>query len=307
MTTKDNASTESRSDDDIIKFGQYVVGFFDLLGQAELLRQMDFVPRTEGESAAFTQKLRKTMGPVLVLRSDFQKYFQGITQHAPSLVPLMALTKEFQDMYARLRDTRLEMQHFFDSVIIYCPVANRFNEVTTIGAHGVLVACGMAMLLSLARQMPLRGAVELGVCGEIAPGDIYGSGVVKAHDLEEGIARYPRIVIGKDLIVFLTRNTLKTSQPIPFQQQVNDRLAREALGLICKDCDEVPMIDFLGQGFLDMSRDPAIRIAVKAGFDFVTSECTRFTQEGKADLAERYRQLKRYFHSRAHLWPDVIV
>ena len=292
--------------DDDIKFGQYVVGFLDLVGQAEVLRQMDSIPTNEEESAVFKHKVLTTLGSVLDLRSTFKQYFRGLMSSEESNRLAETLSGKAKETFLGFFEVKYGTQLFFDSVIVYSPLFGDSGSVTTIGVHGIIISGAMSMLLSLAKRKPLRGGMDIGVCTEIGDGDIYGPAVVKAHDLEEKVADYPRIVVGHDLILFLERNICAGAMNLAGHAlilKVNAENARIARNIICQDENNVPIIDFLGESIAEMfGADSVVQLAVKEARLYVASEFDRFSREGNEKLARRYARLNRYCESRAKVW-----
>lgn len=56
----------------------------------------------------------------------------------------------------------------------------------------------------MASKKAFRAGVEVGLGTELDNGEIYGPVLYKAYELESKVAEYPRIVVGKELINYLT-------------------------------------------------------------------------------------------------------
>ena len=63
--------------------------------------------------------------------------------------------------------------------------------------------CALAMLVHLGKGNPIRGAIEIGVAVDWKEFGIYGSALHSAYSLENSVAKYPRVIIGDELLKYL--------------------------------------------------------------------------------------------------------
>ena len=81
-----------------------------------------------------------------------------------------------------------------------------------------------------------RGGIEIGAGIELSDGDLYGPVLNNVHQLEEKVANYPRVVIGKRLDNFIHSE----GQPVDIEYFPNSALANArdiCKGLVCQDND----------------------------------------------------------------------
>jgi len=62
---------------DNLLFQDYLVVFFDQLGQREYLRRITGIPTSENEKKPFIDAMRKSVGRVLNIRQAFKNYFES--------------------------------------------------------------------------------------------------------------------------------------------------------------------------------------------------------------------------------------
>ena len=295
-------STSSTQGD--ITFGMYVVGLIDVLNQGNQLERWKEFPESPEETGVFIDAARETVGAVDALRKRFEGFIGAFTsrqhQHPAHACLTAAQTREFE----RLSNSGLRCQCFSDTCVVYSPLAIGGGDTTVRGVYGMLMGGASILLTELARGTPLRGGIEIGMGTCHFPNEIYGPVLACAHRLEQSVAKYPRIVVGNELIAYL-RGCLHGTEETP-SALLNADLAGITLPLIATD-DDVPFIDFLGDTFrqsvsqrLDFADD--VKDDVKKGLEFVTAEHERFTSLGDRKLAGCYARLKQYYESRAPRW-----
>ena len=292
-----------------VKFCYYVVAFIDILGQKERLQEMTELPKMGEDREQFLNGLKKTYGYVAMTRKDIMSFFESAAtsiendsiweNHSP-------VTKK---SVVEWRTTRPRFAHISDTIIMYVPVVNE-NEVHNLCTiYNMIYSLSSIMLLSLAREIPLRGGIEIGLAGDFPDIGLYGPAIYEAHDLENRIAQYPRIVMGESLIDFLNkweRGDEELARNVgDILTALNIRFAKASKSFLCEDIDGRPILDFMGN---EMRTETAksgnpMGIAHK-DFNFVVKECERFKKEKNEKLAFRYTLLADYISSRLPNWCD---
>ena len=119
--------------------------------------------------------------------------------------------------------------------------------------------------------------------------------MAKAYLLERDIARYPRIVLGSDLLAFYeAEKTKEYSGP----QGVLHQLAIENMGrFIRRESDGTTSLDYLNPVFLEV-HSPKIRPIVRDAWRNVRAAHERAKNEGDMKLKRRYEIVDRYFAER---------
>lgn len=282
--------------------GHYVLCFIDILGQQAGLARWAELPDDLKPSPDFIEAMKKTVGSVLVFRDIFQSLFDTFSKSTIPQALIDALPAEKQALYTRYRHCILTTQQFGDTFVFYAPIPNASGDVSMVAPFRMLVACCGAMIASLAGQVPIRGAVSVGVGTEIATQTLYGPVLAAAHHVESRVADYPRIVISQSAISFFKGNAgFSDDSQIDVLMK---SLAAVCRSLLCRDQDGQVIVDYLGQGMRDLQGGvtPETLDAIEKAYRFVRSEATRFQDEGCEKLEVRYTKVLNYFHARLPIW-----
>ena len=277
-------------------FRNYVVAFFDILGQRENLTQMGSLPTTAGDRERFEKRAEKTVGAIHAMRSVFNAYFANyIPADPPAFVRVLPPQERKRVLQAS--EIEISFQGFSDTLIVFMPLTNRHDVYQWRGLHSLFAACATLMPALLGEGIALRGAVELDVGVEFVQGEIYGPVLQKAYDLESTVAGYPRIVVGDALRAHVERYIpdKKDAEAKGIGGETYDRHFKW-LGL---DSDAVPIVDYLGLSARQMLGEYAVD-RVKDAYGFVCREVERFEREGNDKLSSRYAMAKIYYESRCN-------
>lgn len=282
-----------------LEISHWLVGVVDVLGQKAKLRAMRDLPDDATSHERFVSAIRETFGVVKTIRNAFQSYQSEVqkTTEVYDGIPelLKPLAREFKKSDVRIRGVS-------DSVILDTPLKSNDDFVTpTNGVFQVLFGlCGMS-IASLAIGHPVRGAVEVGLGGEIERGELYGPALERAWFLESNVAEYPRILVGPELMTFL-RDIAGRKGP-GHRLQFAAGIARSSLSLVTIDTDGMAVLDYLGPGFREVLRDDTeMRGLVLDAAKFVRASHERFLAADDFKLGPRYGRLRRYFDARMPLW-----
>jgi hypothetical protein len=180
----------------------YLVAFLDVLGQRENLRQMKHLPRTPSEYSETVRLLRSTVGVVLGLRKTFQQYFESF---ASLRLPDSGGDRVLRSQVENAMNSPTEFRVFSDSFVISVPLKSDDEPLApAIGIFSALISACFVMIAALRGTHPIRGGIDVGLGMEIAPGEIYGPALERAHFLESCVAEHPRILIGDELWQYLS-------------------------------------------------------------------------------------------------------
>lgn len=287
-------------------FSYSVVAFIDVLGQKEAFQNINKMPENEEEERVLIQAFKDTAYFIEKLREGFDGCFNSLTEEKESKMKVPESKKEEFD---QMRKTRLKHTRFSDCIQAYVPLqSEQYHAPSINGVFGLLYACGLIQLLSLAEGKPFRAGIDCGIGTELSSGEIYGPGFFNAYALESKIAHYPRIVVGDELINYLMHLSNKIQQ-FPGQTtediQVCKITADICLDMISKDIDGHNILDYIGDKFykhcykklIDDERKKMSENFKKA-FDFVESEYKKRRKTKDSKLAQRYFLLHRYFKAR---------
>ncbi len=281
-----------------IEIGYYVVAYIDLLGQQDRLRTLTGLPDVEDPKAmeSFKTTLNQTYGVVLEMRKFFNECFKTFTKRSADIKQLNPeQKKQFQKMQGKI-----QYQYFSDAIAIYVPLQlTNTHKVPARGIFGVLGAVGATFLFLLSNGHAIRGGIDLGIATEPSKREIYGPALARAYHLESRIAKYPRIILGSELISYLKIGVKKAGDDI--FEQAQDKISNNCLELIAQDIDGYAFLDYLGLGFKEYVADlyPGI---VSDAYKQVLSISEEFKKTNNTTLAFRYALLRNYFESRLPLW-----
>jgi hypothetical protein len=283
---------------DDLYFEYYLVAFVDILGQQEDLIKMQNLPGNEKQHKRFIEAVKRTVLKVEFVRDSFSLYFQKMLEQKSdtSLIP----TRFKNQFIATLENPNIFSYGFSDSFIIALPLSKiNFNQLAN-GVHSTLTAvCGIG-LLSLIHNLPLRAGLDVGLACKIYKTEIYGPALASAYSLENKIAEYPRFVVGEGLRDFLLCYENKKCK------NLMDEVARNTINrcsnYVITDSDDVYMLDYLGDAIKKEFDNEFRPNDIRKAWEFINTECKRFSEIGNYKLYKRYSRLKKYFQSKKDVW-----
>ncbi len=268
----------------------YLVAFIDLLGQQEALSRFKRFPNFDNkeEISEFENIAKSTFGVILSFYKTFTDFFKEFSSQEEKSPYSMIMTGH-----------AIKFQRFSDGVVVFVSLHNEVRKIPTQGVFGILAACASTLLLQLSQGRPLRGGVEIGIGMELNDNEIYGPAVSDAYNLESKIAKYPRIVIGKELINFLHMNSNLFTDNNPYNAY-SKALSDICHSLIAIDDDGYPFIDFLGEGckkYVYKNNEHVKDLVVRA-YNSIAKESEKWKSNRNSKLAFRYTLLRNYFEAR---------
>lgn len=288
---------DDNSDSEIYLIRYYLVAFLDILGQRQNLRKINILPRDEREF----QKVREPLGTVLRFREQFAKFFEGFERKKP--IPQGLSSDQaiaYDDLKRRAEKVNPKIQSFSDSIIIYVPVSDDNKIVHLDGIPPTLLAIAGCFLSLMATGSLFRGGIDIGIGVEIDNGDFYGPALVNAYDLESKIAKYPRIVMGKNFVEFIYFNIQKPETDI--HSEVNRQLARFCLDLLLIDGDGKFILDYLGEKYRDIAKGILPFDLPSRAKSFFESQMEKVKEQQDSKLYIYYNALAVYFEEKLDLW-----
>ena len=283
--------------DDLI-FQNYLVIFFDLIGQREALRKITGIPLNEKEMDPFVESVRDSIGNVLLLRKAFKDFFDAFTSHLPD-TDLVA--PEHRQEFIESQKTILHHYGLSDAIVIAVPLMNDNENCTPMnGVFAALAAtCGVA-LLALSLEIPARAGIDVGVGVQIDDREIYGPALERAVRIEGQFAEYPRLVVGDELYAYL--NWVEHQECQTRFGKVAALLAQQCKKLMVQDNDGRIMLDYLSKNINEVFEDKIEKETVLSAWNYVKEQHIKHIEQGNEKLTPRYFRMSRYFKSRLHLW-----
>jgi hypothetical protein len=282
----------------------HLVGFFDVLGQSNKLRELKVLPRNEEERARTVHLLKQTAGAVIGIRRMFKDYFDAAG--APT-----AFSRQLPD------PARAFIQGVTAADVTYRAVSDSFIVTVSLGETDVqsmpisgvwraFVAASGMWLLALSAGYPIRGGIDVGLAIRIDGDEVYGPAIACAYHLESKTAGGPRIVVGGTCVDYL--NSVSSRRATDLRARIAAEMSGLCLSMLRRDWDGAMTLHPLGSKMLEISRTAGIgrqdNIAerVKPAHDAVRRELHEAEACGNAKLVDRYQRLLEYFDLHAGDW-----
>jgi hypothetical protein len=283
----------SRAELGQMRYGDYCVGFFDVLGQQSELDRLTLLPRAPEARERIEEILRRTARRVLLVRSTFEDYFAI----APGRYTRDIGSSPAAEILRQLCDQKPHQVGFSDSFAVSLSVQEEsaFGYAkAAVGVHSAIMGAAAAQVIALSEEIPLRGGIEIERGIDIYPNEVYGPALQKAYLLECKQADYPRTLVGEGVMAYLTQLDLEP------RSGLLDGLARMfvvwAKALICSAPDDGhATVDFLSPVIL---AHPLMKERAAAAHRWTHSEFERFRADGNSKLEARYGRLLNYFRSK---------
>lgn len=277
----------------------YCIAFLDIQGQKDEILSLSDLPSPQEGKDKVIHVLRSTVGTVLKLREDFRTFSEERNRDRGRFD---SLPPEQRAEAMKIRQDKAEIRGVSDSIIITIPlISDGEFAAPMISIYSSLYAICWIFLHALVYGKPFRGGVDIG-WGVRMPDDckeVYGSALVKAYNLENKKAKYPRVLVGDTLLKYI--NDIEVISPDSRNRQAARMYAAKCRGLIDVDHDKLNILDVIGKGAQSITGGIDSKL-VEDGYKYVVDTHKRLTIAGDTKLGSRYESLRSYFESRLHLW-----
>lgn len=280
----------------------YLVAYIDILGQRESLMKLKNLPETVAQRIEFNDVILDTYGFVRSFREAFFNNLKLFSEDQTSLPPQFP-----PEATAKLKEMkRMNVKSILisDTVILYTPIKDNDIPYPQSGIYAILSSMAIIFQSALGVEKPCRGAIELGWAISLEEGDLYGYALGKAYELESKIADYPRIVVGEELIKFLSTSHQIVQPGIDPLLDYSVSMSKVCLELISKDDDGCYILDYMGEGFKKycFSENESTSAMVPNSYQFIEKCIETFKKNENIKLLKRYEKLKNYFDKNIHRW-----
>jgi hypothetical protein len=279
-------------------FQDYLIIFFDLLGQRKALRKINAIPVSDDEKSEFLELVKKNVGRVLLLRDSFNNYFSATLSHVPNtdLVP-----PAYRQEFIESQKTNLIHYGLSDAIVIAVPLMNDNENCTPInGVFAALTATCAIKLLALSLGIPARAGIDVGVGIQIDDREVYGPALERAVRIESELAEYPRLAVGRELRAYLS--WVENQQYQSRLGEIASNLAKQCRKLMVQDTDGLIILDYLGKNIKEVFENRIETEVVLNAWGYVKEQHTKYLQLGDDKLSSRYFRMSHYFKSRLPLW-----
>lgn len=291
---------DTTSSNDAVGMHHYwVVGFFDILGQKQAMREIDFVPdqKDPEQMDRFVAGVKRSYGAVKFIHETFEEWTNLSERTEPQF---LKLSEDQLKIWRKTTGTKIKFQRFSDGLMIYLSLHDYEEHSPAASIFSLLGGSASVLLGSLAAETPIRGGIDVGVGMEMTPNELYGPVLTKAYELESKTAQYPRVVVGDQFIHYL--QTIEQSDEKGPKAEFEKQMARVCLDMIMIDVDGRPTVDFLGGGFRrHIARNLDSECLVMA-HNFIIQQLEKHKAKRDIKLALRYSLLLDYFEAKLPLW-----
>ncbi|WP_006459083.1 hypothetical protein [Thiomicrospira aerophila] len=253
------------------KVGHYVCALVDILGQKVELNKLDDIESIRNQHDEVLKICRNAYGKVKILRkaiSESDTYLNSFAKRCE-------------------KSPRIKNTFFSDLIVMHLSLSKGGEAFDICRLVGMLLSLAEVFLVMLAKGIPLRGGVDVGIAIESQDGQLYGRALSKTYELESNVAQSIRIVIGQELVDLLDIAACDS------QNEFYDD-AKFCRLFIKKDTDSVYILDYLAKPLHQLT-DFVVR-ATKA-IAFLEGENNRFRKCGDYKTASKYEKALKYFEN----------
>ena len=203
------------------------------------------------------------------------------------------LPPEYHEIYDNLNKTQMKHQRWSDGLVFFSSLGDPNIKCLMNGVYYIFSFTGSMCFLGLAKQRPIRGAIDIAWGIELHDSELYGAAVAKAYELESKVAQYPRIVVSERTVHYLEINS-QIEGNAPYSQ-ITRKLAQMCLNMLAQDVDGYAIINYLGDPFKEYVSQNQHNYLFEKAFEFVQSQCITYQSAKDSKLAFRYSLLLDYF------------
>ena len=283
---------EKKKDSDNYKIFNYCLSFIDLLGQREAYRGQGLFT-SETDVNALNSIIRDSIYAIDLLQRDAETMIQGAIEGNPDSPFRAKLSEEDKVIWDKMQFTHLTKQHWSDGLVSFVCLADKKVDCPMNGVFDIFGLSGSLFLLGLARNHPIRGAIDIAWGVELHPGEISGAVVAKAYELESEVAQYPRIVISPRTVSFLKAYREKTEEDL--FSRYDRELANLCWNMLVQDADGYCILHYLGDTFKEAITQAQHNILYNIALGQVIRQIEQHKTSGNSRLAFRYSYLLSYF------------
>ena len=275
----------------------YVVGFYDLLGQRSALRGQGLLrPFAAKEPEdAFVASVKGSVGAIVNLQRRADDILAGALRHRHDSPLRMALPKKQRSTWDAMHRVKVSTQRWSDGLMNFICLGDTSVQCPTSAVFTLLGLAGSLCYMGLAAGRPIRGAIDIAWGVELHKGELYGAAVARAYELESEVAKYPRIVVGREACQYLKYQSQKPGTD--YIAMTNKAFAALALSMLAQDHDGEWIVSYLGVEFRDAVASQTQREMYPQARAFVDAQLALHTANGCTKLTERYRRLQDYFNA----------
>ncbi len=278
----------------------HACAFVDLLGQQAALDKFERMPLDSdlAHDADFIALVRQTYKKAQDLHNRVDTATRSFRDAVGRGVP-----PEQQLYWEKLTSYETRVIPFSDGSLIDVSLAIDHEILPAHGVASLIAIAANLMIMQLASGSPIRGGLEVGHAANVAPGVLYGPAVSRAYAIEHAVAQYPRVVVGNNLIAYLSsceKMTADAARELPSisNPDLYASLCRSAASIAKRfmtvDIDGHVIVHFLSPYVIKILGVENARTLIAGMHKFVTDQCDLHRAERNTKLSFRYAQLVAY-------------
>ena len=302
-TINENLTTVAQKHE--FKLEEYVVFYFDILGQKELLKNLNV------DDHGNNGDINKIFSCIVEFNARLKKLMEDAKNLTIESVKSTALFKSDEGREKVLRSIdqmELGLQQFSDLTIIYVKTG---TPAVWFISFIILLEISTLMTFQMANGFIVRGSVVRGMGCKLENNCLYGPVLYEANEIETQIAQWGRMVFSleaykffKEITIIARRCGIKEDSDIVYGIE----------NLIKKDIDGALYLDYLAPEMMRFFKKQGLGSdnvleAQKAGLKYIVEQKKKFGDTEDAlskgrKLALRYKIMEYYWISRMNEWSD---
>jgi len=287
---------------DSFKFSNFVAAFIDLLGQQDDLDGCGLLPvfTSEKDREAFLSVARESIGAIQSLHNNFNTFYESFydTQREYEVPP------KLENDFKSVQKTEVKFQRFSDGLVAYISLSEDSQSLPVNGLYSLIITCGSLCFVGLTTKKPLRAGIDLAWGIELNENELYGCVVSKAYRLESQVAQYPRVVVGNEVVQYLTY--LANENEDDLHTKYNRVMANVCLKMLGTDSDGQYIVNYLGDYYRENIANSIDKDAFDDAYSYIEDQEKLYNKQDNAKLLSRYRHLKSYYDFYKTKWKSNV-
>lgn len=292
---------------DKLKYGQYLVLYFDLMGvKGELFK--DIERHCSSVEIAQLKRIDESMSVVSGFVAAMRNLRRTYHENAGAVFDAMAegvsvptINRDRERFVLDCKNLEMGIQQGSDTVWVY--VRDDDTLAVACVVWDLLLDLALAIVNGLRHDVAIRGCLVRGTAWQPYAGCLFGPVFNEADDFEKKVAEYPRIVVSDCFKCFCERMLNRMSPGIANE---DDSLVPYAM--IRRDADDISIFDFANPKcnrawdcFMKRQYPEdklSFRDLFQVAVDRVEANRERFQAAGEEKLHSKYRKLEDYLKAR---------
>lgn len=302
-TINENLTTVAQKHE--FKFEEYLVFYFDILGQKELLKNLKV------DDHGNNGDVNKIFSCIVEFNARMNRLLKKAKELSLNLIEgstIFATEDDKRKVLNSIEQMEVGLQQFSDLTMIYVKIG---TPAVWFISFIILLEISTLMTFQMANGFIVRGSVVRGMGCKLENNCLYGPVLYEANEIETQIAQWGRMVFSleaykffKEITIIARRCGIKEDSDIVYGIE----------NLIKKDIDGALYLDYLAPEMMRFFKKQGLGSdnvleAQKAGLKYIVEQKKKFGDTDDAlskgrKLALRYKIMEYYWISRMNEWSD---